>query len=265
MYRTHFGLTCHPFAKELPTDELFVSAAAKELEARIAHLIDLRGLGLVTGDPGSGKTAICRKVAANLHTGLYRVFYIPNSTGNVLDTYKAICWEFGLAIERSRAALYRAIRGEVTRLCLESRMRPILIVDEAHHLRSDVLEDLRLLTNYEMDSKNRLCLLLVGQTELRRRIGMAVHEALSQRIVVRQQVTGLQHDELEPYIKHLLARAGAAVPLFEPAALHTIYQASGGLPRKVNQLAHHALLAASLAHAKIANAEHAQAAVQEVA
>jgi general secretion pathway protein A len=264
MYRSHYALTSHPFAKDLPPDELFVSKASKELETRIAHLIDLRGIGLVTGDAGSGKTTICRKVATTLHTGLYKVYYVPNSTGNVMDLYKAICWELGLPVERSRSALYRAIRDEVTRLCTESHMRPILIVDEAHHLRSDVLEDLRLLTNYEMDSQNRLCLLLVGQTELRRRLCMAVHEALNQRIVVRQQVGGLTHEETGEYMDHLLSRAGAIVPLFEAPALHAIYQATGGLPRKVNLLAHHALIAGALQRAVAVNAEHIQAAMQEI-
>lgn len=263
MYRAHFALSCHPFAKDLAPDELFSSNAAKELETRLMHLIDLRGLGLVTGDVGSGKTTICRKVATTLHSGLHRVFYVPNSTGNVMDLYKAICWELGLPVERSRAALYRAIRGEVTRLCLEARMRPLLIVDEAHHLRSDVLEDLRLLTNYEMDSQNRLCLLFVGQTELRRRIGMAVHEALNQRIVVRLQVGGLTHDEIGDYLAHLMRRSGALVPLFEQPAVHAIFQATGGLPRKVNLLAHHALMAAALARAQAVTAEHVQAAMQE--
>ena len=85
-----------------------------------------------------------------------------------------------------------------------------------------MLEDLRLLTNYEMDSKNRLCLLLVGQAELRRRVGMAVHEALSQRIVVRHHVGGLTRDELSAYLGHLLRLTGTELPLFEPPALEAI-------------------------------------------
>jgi len=179
VYRKHFGLARHPFAKDLAVEDLFASTAVTELEVRLRHLLDLRGIGLVTGEPGGGKTTICRKVVASLHSGLFRVFYVPLSTGNVMDIYKSIAWELGLPTERSRAALYRVIRAEVTRLCLETKVRPILIVDDAQYLRSDVLEELRLLTNYEMDSQNRLCLLLVGQAELRRRISMAVHEALS--------------------------------------------------------------------------------------
>ncbi len=102
-----------------------------------------------------------------------------------MDMYKSIAWELGLPTERNRASAFRVIRAEITRLTLETKQRPVLIIDEAHHLRNDVLEDLRLLTNYRMDSDNRLCLLLVGLSELRRRLSMAMHESLAQRIAVR--------------------------------------------------------------------------------
>lgn len=263
MYRKHFGLIRHPFGKDLPPEDFFPSAAAQELDARLRYLFDLRGIGLVTGESGSGKTSICRKVAAGLHTGLYRVLYVPLSTGNVIDTYKSIAWELGLPTERSRAALYRSVHGEISRLSVEAKIRPVLVVDEAHHLRSDVLEDLRLLTNYEMDSQNRLTLLLIGQPELRRRLGLGVHEALAQRIIVRHHVPGLTRDELPPYLAHLLRLAGTELPLFEPNALEAVFQATHGLPRKINLLAHYALNAAAAAGARIVTAEHVHAALPE--
>jgi type II secretory pathway predicted ATPase ExeA len=265
MYRKHFGFSRHPFGNEIEPDALFPSASSKELEIRLAHLIDLRGIGLVTGDSGGGKTTTCRKVVTALHTGLHRVIYVSLSTGNVMDLYKTISWEMGLAVERSRAALYRQIRTEVSRLCLETRCRPILVVDEAHHLRPDVLEDLRLLTNYNMDADNRLCLLLLGHPELRRRLGMAVHEALAQRIVVRYHMGPLTRDELPVYLAHRLRLAGTELPLFEPAAEEAVFQATSGLPRKVNGLAHHALMAAALARASTVTADHIQAALPELA
>jgi general secretion pathway protein A len=264
MYRKHFGLNRHPYSKEIEPEELFVSAAVRETEARLGHLVEMRGIGLVTGESGSGKTTITRKILATLHTGLYRVVYITLSTGNVMDTYKSIAWEFGLSTERNRAALFRQLRQEVTRLATEARCRPIVVIAEAQHLRSDVLEDLRLLTNYQMDSENRLALLFVGHPELRRRLGLAVHEALNQRIVVRAHVQGLARDELEPYMTHLLRRAGTELQLFEPAALEAVFQATSGLPRKINQLAHYALLAASIAKARTVSAEHVTSALAEV-
>jgi general secretion pathway protein A len=265
MYRKHFTLTRHPFGQEIAPDELFLSASTRELDVRLAHLLDLRGIGLITGDSGSGKTCACRRVLTQLHTGLYRVLYVSLSTGNVMDLFKTISWEMGLSVERSRAALYRQIKSEVSRLCADARTRPILVVDEAHHLRPDVLEDLRLLTNYQMDAEPRLCLLLLGQTELRRRLTMAVHEALAQRIVVRYHMAALTRDECTGYLTHRLRLATAETPLFDPSAEEAIYQATGGLPRKINLLAHHTLMAAALARAKLATADHVQAALPEVA
>ncbi len=265
MYRKHFALTYFPLDLMLEPEVLFASATRAVAEARLKHLLELRAIGLVTGEAGSGKTTVCRKIAAGLHPGLYRVFYVPLSTGNVMDMYKSIGWELGLPTERNRASAFRVIRAEITRLTLEAKQRPVLIVDEAHHLRNEVLEDLRLLTNYEMDSQNRLCVLLVGLTELRRRLGMAVHESLAQRVVVRYHLAGLAREELSEYLSHRLRLAGCELPLFEPPAVEALFQATQGMPRKVNRLAHYALTSAALQKAKTVATEHVQAALEEIA
>ena len=139
MYLRHFALTRFPFHDSLNTDELFDSDAISETEARLHHLLELKGIGLLTGEVGSGKTTVCRKVTAALHTGLYRVFYVTLSTGHVMDMYKSIAWELGVAPERNRAGASRAIRNEVSRLVTEARQLPVLVVDEAQHLRNDVI------------------------------------------------------------------------------------------------------------------------------
>jgi type II secretory pathway predicted ATPase ExeA len=265
MYRKHFALTAFPFDLTLEPDTLFASASLGEAEARLKHLLELRGIGLVTGEAGSGKTTLCRRLTDALHPGLYRTVYVPLSTGNVMDMYKSIGWELGLPIERNRASAFRVIRSEVTRLTLEAKQRPVLIVDEAHHLRNEVLEDLRLLTNYQMDADNRLCLLLVGLTELRRRLGMAVHESLAQRIVVRHHLTGLTREELPEYLAHRLHLAGCELALFEPPAIEALFQATQGMPRKVNRLAHYALTSAALNKARTVTTEHVQTAREEIA
>ena len=145
-YLRHFAFTRFPFAANLEADELFASSARREAVARLMHLLELRGIGLLTGEVGCGKTTVCRHVTANLHPGLFRVYYVSLTTGNVLDMYKSIAWQLGLPTERSRATAYRAIRTEITRLVQESKLLPVLIVDEAQFLRNDVLDDLRLLT-----------------------------------------------------------------------------------------------------------------------
>jgi type II secretory pathway predicted ATPase ExeA len=116
-----------------------------------------------------------------------------------------------------------------------------------------------------MDSDNRLCLLLVGLTELRRRLTMAVHESLAQRIVVRYHLAGLERAELPEYLNHRLRLAGCELALFEPPAIEALFQATQGMPRKVNRLAHYALTSAALDKARTVTAEHVQGARQEIA
>jgi general secretion pathway protein A len=263
MYLTHFGLTHYPFERDLQPDELFASTSLREAHARLNHLIELRGIGLITGEGGSGKTTACRQLAASLQAGLYRLLYVTLSTGNVMDMYKSIAWELGLPIERNRSMAFRSLQTEITRLATEARQQPLLIVDEAHHLRNEVLEDLRLLTNYAMDAERHLCLLLVGLTELRRRLAMAVHESLEQRIVVSYHLCGFTRDEVPAYLIHRLQLAGCTLPLFEPHAIEALFQASQGLPRKVNRAAHYALSAAALAKDRQVSADHVQTALDE--
>jgi general secretion pathway protein A len=263
MYCQHFALRDFPFDQHLPPEALFSTGVLAEAEARLQHLLELCGIGLITGEPGSGKTTLCRRLSASLHPGQYRVCYVTLSTGNVMDMYKSIAWELGLPTERNRASAFRAIRSEVTRLTLEARQRPLLIIDEAHHLRHEVLEDLRLLTNYQMDADSRLCLLLVGLTELRRRLSMGVHESLAQRLVVRYHLRGLSPEELPEYLRHRLHHVGSDKALFEPPAIDALYQASRGVPRKLNRLAHYALSCAALHNAASVNAEHVQLAREE--
>jgi type II secretory pathway predicted ATPase ExeA len=248
----------------LAPEALFGCAALAEAEARLKHLLELRGIGLITGEAGSGKTTVCRKLVAALHPGRYRVLYLTLTTGNAMDMMKAMAWELGLATQRNRADAFRVIRTEVSRLVQEGKQQPVAIIDESHHLRHDVLEDLRLLTNYRMDSENRLCLLLVGLTELRRRLAMAVHESLAQRIVVRYHLSGLTREELPEYLTHRLHLAGCELPLFEAAAVEALFQATHGMPRNINRLAHYALTSAAVAKAKTVTTEHIQTALQEI-
>ena len=114
-----------------------------------------------------------------------------------------------------------------------------------------------------MDSENRLCLLLVGLTELRRRLAMAVHESLAQRLVVRHHLGALDRSELA-YLAHRLRLAGCELPLFEPPAVEALAHSARGLPRRINRTAHYALTAAAAKGARTVSAEHIEHAVAEL-
>ena len=130
MYLKHFALTHFPFDHTLDSSEAFKTGAQSEAEVRLKHLLELRGIGLLTGEPGSGKTTLCRRLADGLHPGLDRVSYVPLTTGNTMDMYKLIGWNLGLPTERNRASAFRIIRAEVSRLLLEGKQQPMLIIDE---------------------------------------------------------------------------------------------------------------------------------------
>ena len=140
----------------------------------------------------------------------------------------------------------------------------MLVIDEAQHLRNDILEDLRLLCNFAMDSENRLCLLLVGLTELRRRLAMAVHESLAQRLVVRHHLASIDRSELDAYLLHRLRLAGCELPPIEPPAVEALSQSARELPRLINRIAHYALTAAAVKGARTVSAEHPEHAVEEL-
>ena len=115
MYLKHFALTHFPFDHTLESSDIFSTSAQSEAEVRLKQMLELRGIGLLTGEPGSGKTTLCRRLTDGLHPGLYRVIYVPLTTGNTMDMYKLIGWNLGLPTVRNRASACRVIRAEVSR------------------------------------------------------------------------------------------------------------------------------------------------------
>ena len=175
-------------------DRLFPGQALKEAEACIHHVIEHRGIGLLTGEPGCGKTSVLRRVAASLHPGRHKLVHVALTTGSVRDSCNLIGAELGCPPAASRYQAWTAIRTQVSSLITESRKQPILIVDEAHLLRTEVIEELRLLTNFETDADNRLCLLFAGLTTLRRRLTMTVFDSLTQRLAMQHHMASLGRD-----------------------------------------------------------------------
>ena len=139
----------------------------------------------------------------------------------------------------------------------------MLIFDEAHHLGNDVLAELKLLTNYAMDSENRLCMLLVGLSGLRLRLRMSVHQPLAQRVFVNCHLTGLAEDEVGAYLEHRMQLAGARNPVFEPQAVEALKLAGGRIPRLIDLIAHHALIAAAEDGSDTVAGHHVEAASRE--
>ena len=262
-YRHHFALERYPFEPLAPCDELFALRAGQEAAARLGHLLELRGIGVLTGRPGCGKTTACRQFVASLHPARHKVCYVALTTGTAFDTYRLIAWELGLKPVHTRAGCYRLIRNEIAHRHQGRRQLPLLIIDEAHNLRNDVLEELRLLTSYDLRADRRACLLLVGLVDLERRLALSRHRSLDQRVVMRHRFPGLARGELEDYLAHRLRLAGCSQALFEPAAVEALFEASEGLLRPLDRIAHYALLGAALDQARTVSAAHVEQALPE--
>jgi type II secretory pathway predicted ATPase ExeA len=163
-------------------------------------------------------SAAARVFTATLNPNLHKILYIHFSSGTALD-------------------LLRQIADAVVRLDQSKKQHPILICDEAHPLPHPALEQLPLLLNFDMDSSRYLTLLLIGQPLLRRTLSLQLHEALRQRIGTHYRLEGLTREELDAYLTQQLKAAGVTQPLFEDTARQGLYQATKGIPRKVNKLA----------------------------
>lgn len=263
MIKQAFGLTRDPFDRDIDASDLFESKGLTELDARLRYLVDLQGMGLVTGEVGSGKTTAVRRLLEALHPSIHKAVYVCPSSVTVGDLHRTIAYAFGLDAERNRVRLVAQVREEIERLARTKKLRPVLVIDEAQLLRSEVLDDLRLLTNSRMDSENLLTVLLVGQTEFRRKLAFVAHEAFEQRLVMRYHLDGIGRAEVSDFLAHQLKRAGVHHPLFTEAACEALFQATKGTLRKLNLLARHALLAAAQSKAPQADADHVRRAVTD--
>lgn len=242
MYRAFYSLSRKPFTKEIETKHLFPSKSFTELMARLNYLKDSRGIGVVVGEPGAGKTSVLRSFALSLNPSLYKVIYFPLSTGTVMDFYRGLCYGLGEEPTFRKVDLFKQIQEGVTSLFYEKKITPVFILDEMQLSNNKFLNDLSILFNFTMDSDNPFILVLAGLPYLLDRLALSHNQSLNQRIIMRYKVTPLDKEEVKNYILHHLELAGAKFEIFSPQAVEAIATRSRGWPRLINNLATNCLL-----------------------
>jgi type II secretory pathway predicted ATPase ExeA len=263
LVRSHFGFSRMPFGKDLSPSALHRHAGHAEAVARIGYLIAEQAIGVVTGECGSGKTVALRAAVAELEPSRHTVIYFPNPAVGCRGLYMAIVAALGEEPRFHKASLIPQALRLLAAESAERGRRVLAAVDEAHLLDGAQLEELRMLTSQEMDSKNPFALVLLGQPTLRHRLRLGTFAALDQRISLRYALPPLTAEETADYIGHHLRLAGRSDPLFSDDAVERIHQASRGLPRAVNNLAIQGLVAAYANRSALVDDKAARAAVAE--
>ena len=251
----HFGLKRWPFAKDIKPADVTLTEPLKECDARLDFIKRRGGIMLLTGDPGVGKTLALRRFVSGLNDNLFRAVYTPLSTLKGADLLKHLNDKLGLPRRASKSLSYLQVQREL----LESREQKgktiVLIIDEAHLLQVGPLQELRLLTNFKMDSFDPFILILSGQTDLKRVMDYAILESFSQRLALRYHMAPLDAATTQTYIDTQMHHAGAPEPLFDEAAKAALYELSFGIVRRIGTLAIEAMTYAMFAGRRSVDAD----------
>ncbi|MGB9663162.1 MAG: ExeA family protein [Moorellaceae bacterium] len=246
MFEPFFGFQRTPFGRDLPVKHLFLTPAHQELVSRLKYAAEKRLSALITGEVGTGKSTALRQLVATLNPNKYRVVYLSDSKLTPRHFYWEALRQLDCEPRFNRGQAKRQLHQVILDLVENHQKVPVVIVDEAHLLDREMLEEIRFLLNFRMDSYNPMSLILVGQPELKRVLQLQVYEAIAQRINLRYHLPPMEREETKEYVSHHLKVAGAAHDLFTDHALGVIHEYAGGIPRKVNNICIACLMAAAV-------------------
>ncbi len=244
MYTSYFGLEEKPFSIAPNPDYLFMSDRHREALNHLTYgLGDTGGFVLLTGEVGTGKTTISRRLMETLPENTQAAF-ILNPTLSSQELLATLCDELKIRYRKTGATL-KTLTDKIQQKLLKNHSEDIntlLIIDEAQHLQPEVLEQLRLLTNLETNTKKLLQVILIGQPELQQLLQRRDLRQLAQRITARYHLLPLNKQEVAQYLKHRLSVAKCFRNIFDKSAVNAIHKTCKGIPRLMNLLAERSLM-----------------------
>lgn len=241
MFEQHFGLSAKPFGKTPDPSFLYESGQHREALARLEYAVEEKELALLTGDVGSGKTTLSRALIDRIGESRPIVLLI-NPRLTPVQLLRSIARGLELEPARLRIDLLDQIHTRLYEL-YEQKREPVLILDEAQLIPGKAtFDEIRLLTNFQLDDQNLLSVVLIGQPELDVRLERAAYAPLRQRIGMRYSLGPLSLEDTVRYMEHRIRIAGGTRNPFSASAMAEIHQVSGGIPRLINTLATTALL-----------------------
>ena len=256
----------NPFESTSSSNSTFTFASTdfKAASSRLKYLSEHCGFGLFTGGPGTGKTFTLRSFLSELNRNLYKVYYTPLSTVTTMDFYRNLALGLDLVPAFHKAMLFRQIQERITYLHKDMRITPVIVLDEGQYLNTAVINDLKILFNFDMDSTSRAVVIISGLPSLSTILLKQIHEAVVQRIIVRYCFQGLSRSDTELYIMQGLHACGASDKIISPAAVEAFSNASAGSLRKLNSLLTSALILGASSHLDSINPDTVMAAFNDL-
>lgn len=236
MYKAFYGLTRKPFPKDIEPVNMFKHNDFAELASRLDYMKKQRGIMLVTGAPGSGKTTAIRNFVSGLNQDNFLPMYIPLATVAIGDFYKQINDILKGEPCPAKSILFKSIQERILHYAVHLNKMPIIIIDEAHLLKNENFFELQIITNFNMDSLDPALFILVAQSHLNDRLARSYLESFEQRINMKFHMSSLNPSEVSKLIAHQLEKAGGASEIFSENACKTIHNLSGGVVRKIGKI-----------------------------
>jgi type II secretory pathway predicted ATPase ExeA len=248
--------TFKPFSKDFDTQFCYESRVHQEAMARLQLMIEHHYLGVLTGEVGSGKSTLIRKLFAGLDTMRYQSIYLSKAKLTPRDFYSAILGYMGIeapfSVTKARNLWEETLQ---TRIAGADRTF-VLVIDEAQELSEAMMLELRFVLSYNMDSSALFPLILVGQPELRKQLRLKKYEATIQRIGLQYHLGGMTKEETYAYIRHHMKASQSDPPVFADSAMQRIHTVSQCIPRITNQICTQALLEATSKSTEVIEESH---------
>lgn len=235
MYESFFQMTNTPFTRGIPADCLYSDPEIQEIYDRLVYTAKNQLFAILVADSGTGKTTMLRKFREGMQSSEFNILYLADSKLTPRHFYNGLLEQLGCETRFYRGDARKLLHHQIEIMRGIGHQKLVVIVDESHLLSKEMLEEIRFLLNYHMDSENPLALILAGQPELWDKLKLQSFRAVQHRIDVKCFLNPFDFSRTKAYIDRQIAYSGHTGPIFSDDAEQVIYEYSGGIPRLINR------------------------------